>query len=121
MLFLQGSAGTRNKCGGQYLYHCVKKILGCNLSKMIKIGRHLTVISIYHDTSNTVQFLGHPVYSGLKPEKCQWEGALSQTVMIQSYWRTLRLLSFLMRMSCISVAYLLHTHVADFDISTTVN
>jgi len=33
MLFLQGSAGTRNKCGGQYLYHRVKNILRCNLSK----------------------------------------------------------------------------------------
>jgi len=33
MLFLQGSAATRNKCGGQYLYHCVKNMLGWKLSK----------------------------------------------------------------------------------------
>ena len=59
MLFLQGSAGTRNKCGGQYLYHCVKNILGCNLSKIDENWSTFNkVISIYHDTSNTVQFFG---------------------------------------------------------------
>jgi len=54
---LQGSAGTRNKCGGQYLYHCIKNILGFNLSKNdYNWSTFNKVISIYHDTSDTVQF-----------------------------------------------------------------
>jgi len=58
MLFLQGSAGTRNKCGGQYLYHCVKNILRCNLSKMIKIGRHLTKLFQFITTQVTLWVFG---------------------------------------------------------------
>jgi len=64
MLFLQGSAGTRNKCGELRIYS------GVTFQKMIKIGRHLTKLFQFITTQVTLcSFLGHPVYKVAQKSK----------------------------------------------------
>jgi len=61
MLFLQGSAGTRNKCGGQTCIIVLRKYSGVTFQKMIKIGQHLTKLFQFITTHITLcSFFGPP-------------------------------------------------------------